>query len=994
MVRRIGARLLVPLLLLLNGGALAAQERVTGTVTSSTGGGLPGVQVTVRGTTTGTLTGADGTYSLAVPAGADSLVFSAVGYATQTVAVGGRSVVDVVLQPQAVALEGLVVVGYGTQQRRDVTGSVATVRADQLNKEATPSVTQMLQGKVAGVQVTPASGAPGATSVVRIRGVGTLNDASPLYVVDGMLLDDVSFLNPNDIQSMEVLKDASATAIYGSRGANGVIIVTTKRGRAGEATRFTVNAYAGMQEVQHPISLVNAQQYAMLANQLAMNTGTTPYFTDPSAVTTNTDWQKEIFRSAPILNYAASAAGGVERANYFFSGDYIRQEGVVPRSDYNRFTLRMNGNYQLTEKTRFGNNLSFIYVRNHRAPGVLGQLYRADPTVEPGEAGAFNDANLRSSAGNPAATVFYTHNTESNGRLVGNLFAERDFLRNFTFRSNFGVDYQQGDFRSFSPVFFVSPTQQNITSNLNVENTRNDSWLWENTLNYQLTTDRSRLSVLGGITAQAFYNELLGGARTDIAGTDPSLWYLNAGNANGQTNTNTAFNWKMLSYLFRTNYSFLDRYLLTASLRVDGSSRFGSANRYGWFPSFALGWDLAQESFLRDVDAVDQLKLRASWGETGNDKIGSYPGIPVVSGNLNAVFGPGQSLIYGASPIALANPDVKWERTKQTDVGADFSVYQGRLSGTLDYYHRLTDGILVQVPIPRYVGVSTNPFVNAASVVNSGLEGTLTWNQSVGPVQLQLSGNGSTIHNEVKSLGQGNEQILGGGLGNEISFTTRTVVGHPIGEFWGLQTIGVFQNAEQVASTPTRGTEVPGDLIYADLNGDGTITDADKTFIGSPIPSFVYGLNGTLDWGGFDLSAAFTGQTGNEIFNGKKAVRFGADNFETSYLNAWTVDNPSNTEPRVTNAGVNYVASDRFIEDGSFFKLNSVQLGYTLPPEVTGRLNMGSARLYVSGTNLFTATDYTGYTPQLTAASVIASGIDLGVYPAMRTFTVGVDVGF
>ncbi|HET7320926.1 MAG TPA: SusC/RagA family TonB-linked outer membrane protein, partial [Longimicrobiaceae bacterium] len=456
-------------------GVAAAQQTVRGTVRSAAGGPLAGVQVTVKGSTISTVTGTDGIYSLVVPSAGDSLVFSSIGFATQTVAVAGRSVIDVVLEPQAISLDELVVVGYGTQQRRDVTGSVATVGADQIGKQATPSVTQMLQGKVAGVQVTPASGEPGAGSVVRIRGVGTLNDASPLYVVDGMLLNDIKFLNPNDIRSIEVLKDASATAIYGSRGANGVIIVTTKHGETGQPTRFTVNAYAGMQSVQREIPLVNAQQYAQLANELAVNSGTTPFFPDPSAVTTNVDWQDVIFDPAPIQSYQASASGGTDQINYYFSGNYIRQEGVVPRSDYNRVTLRMNGHYDLTDKFRFGNNVSLIYVRDKRAPGVLGQLYRADPTVEPGEPGNFNNANVRSSAGNPAATVYYTHNTNTEARLVGNVFAERDFLNDFTFRSNFGLDYHRGDFRSFVPAFFVSPTQQNEVSNLNVEDTNNNS---------------------------------------------------------------------------------------------------------------------------------------------------------------------------------------------------------------------------------------------------------------------------------------------------------------------------------------------------------------------------------------------------------------------------------------------------------------------------------------------------------------------------------------
>jgi TonB-linked SusC/RagA family outer membrane protein len=502
--------------------------------------------------------------------------------------------------------------------------------------------------------------------------------------------------------------------------------------------------------------------------------------------------------------------------------------------------------------------------------------------------------------------------------------------------------------------------------------------------------------VLGGVSANRYYLELLGGNRVNIAGESPTLWYLNAGASDGQTNENRARDWAMLSYLFRTNYTLMDRYLFTGSLRVDGSSRFGAENRYGYFPSLALGWNLDEEDFFESLPAFDNLKLRASWGQTGNDKIGEYPGVPIVTGNLNAVFGTSETITYGAAPIALANPNVKWERTTQTNIGADMAFLDDRLAITADWYNRLTDGILVQVPIPGYIGVNTQPFVNAAEVRNRGLEGVVTWSDARGDFRYELGANGSTIDNEVLALGGGREEILGGGLGNEISFTTRTVVGQPIGSFWGFRTDGIFQNAAEVAAGPRRGGEQPGDIRYADLNGDGAITNDDKTFIGSPIPDFVYGLNGRLEWRSFDVSAAFTGQMGNEIFNGKKAVRFGYDNFETSYLDAWTPTNPSTTEPRVTNAGHNYQSSTRFIEDGSFFKLQTAQLGYRLSESMAARMGVDRARFYVSGTNLFTLTDYSGYSPEVSASdfSVINSGIDLGIYPTVRTFTLGFDLGF
>jgi TonB-linked SusC/RagA family outer membrane protein len=573
------------------------------------------------------------------------------------------------------------------------------------------------------------------------------------------------------------------------------------------------------------------------------------------------------------------------------------------------------------------------------------------------------------------------------------MFAELNFLNNFTARSSFGLDLDGTDVRTFSPVFLVSPTQQNTESDLRVEQVNNNSWLWENTLTYNYGTDRHRFTALAGITAQSFYHEQLGGTRINIVGEGENLWYLEAGDAEGQTNINNAEDWRMLSYLFRGNYSLDNKYLLTASLRIDGSSRFGAENRYGYFPSVALGWNVSDEPFF-NIEAINALKLRGSWGQIGNDKIGAYPGTQVITGNLNAIFGPDESPNFGATATVLANPDVKWERTSQFNVGADVSLFGSRLEGTFDYYRRTTDGILVRVPIPRYVGVGTEPFVNAAEVLNSGIEGALTWNHRTDAFGLEIRANAASVNNEVRNLGGGREEILGGGLGNEVTFTTRTVVGEPIGSFWGFKVAGVFQTAEEVATLPKRGPEAPGDLRYVDTNGDGVITDADKDFIGSPIPDLLYGFNTRFRYKAVDFTASFSGQSGNEVYNGKKAVRFGVENYETSFLDRWTGAGTSNTEPRITNAGHNYLASDRFIEDGSFIKLHSAQLGVRLPASLAGRMNVQSARLYVNGTNLFNSTDYTGYSPELAVEEVIRSGIDLGVFPVARTVTFGLDVTF
>jgi TonB-linked SusC/RagA family outer membrane protein len=988
--------LAVALLALLTAApAQAQQTRVSGTVTSAeTGETLAGVNVTVKGTPIGTLTNTSGVFSLLVPTPEDTLVFSLIGFQQIEEAINGRSNVSVVLDIQAVALQEIVVTGYGTQQRRDVTGSVASVEGTEVTELATPSVVQTLQGKVAGVQVTPSSGEPGADAIIRIRGVGTLNDASPLFVVDGMLTDDIQFLAAQDVESVEVLKDASATAIYGSRGANGVIIITTRKGTQSRGTTYRVNAYGGTQSVLRTIDMVDAQQYAELANELAtnLNQPTVPFPNGYSGPTT--DWQDVIFEDAAIQNYQFTASGGTDRITYYFSTNYIDQAGVVPHSQFDRLTVRLNNDYDLSENITVGHNLNFTSTDDQRPPGVLGSVYHAEPTVAPRATdGSFNPIDL-AATGNPAATVFYTNNEGAAQRLVGNVYGDFSFLDNFTFRSSFGLDYERTEFRSFSPVFYVDATQQNEESDVNVRFENRDSWLWENTLTWNYLSDEHRLTVLGGITAQSFEFENFGGARINVAGDRPSLWYLDAAASEGATNFNSARDWKMLSYLFRTNYTFMDRYLFTGSLRVDGSSRFGEDNRYGWFPSVALGWDLAQEDFLQDVEAISALKLRGSWGTIGNDKIGEYPSVALVEGNLNYPLGVSSTIQYGASPIALANPAIRWEETEQYNLGVDMALFRGRVETTLEYYNRTTDGILVQVPIPTFVGAS-EPTVNAAKVRNKGFEGTATWFTRVGPVGLELSANGATVDNEVLELGQGREEIFGGAVSG-MGFTTRTVPGQPVGAYWGHIIEGVYQDQAEIDAAPTDPGVVPGDLRYADVNGDGTINNDDRVMIGSPIPDFIYGFDADMRIGAFDLGFGFSGQSGNEVLNAKKARRFGSENFEVTYLDRWTGPGTSNREPRVTTAGHNYQASERWLEDGSFLKLHSARVGYRLPQDLSARMGMDIARVYVSGTNLALWSDYTGYTPELTSGTVINSGLDQlsGIYPPSRIITVGVDLTF
>ncbi|NBB76740.1 MAG: SusC/RagA family TonB-linked outer membrane protein, partial [Bacteroidetes bacterium] len=702
------------------------QQDISGTVTSADDGQpLPGVNIIVPNSTIGTTTDMDGSYSITVPDTTTVLVFSSIGFQTQSVEIDGRSQIDVAMQPQVYeAGEELVVVGYGTQQKADVTGSVSTVSVDEVRKVPTANVQDALQGQVAGVQITPQSGAPGAQADVRIRGVGTLNNASPIYVVDGLILDDISFLNTNDIESIQVLKDASATAIYGVRGANGVIIITTNQGVRGE-TQVEFSSYAGVQNVQNKIDVTNAREYATLANELAANEGFSPLFDNPDQFGEGTDWQDVVFRPGAIQNYQIRASGGNENLTYSISGNYFNQEGIVRGSDFERLTLRLNNTYHLADNINFGHNVALIYDdRINAAGGVVGAAYRTDPTIDPfTEDGEFTDASARSSSGNPEASIFYNGRNDDYGyRTVGDAYFTVTFLDNFEFRSSFGLDLERNQFRSFTPEFEVSPTQRNEESSVNVETEFLTNWLWENTLTYQEDFGDHGLTVLGGITAQEQQFEELGGSRINIPGSDKNLWYLSAGQEEGQLNFNTAQENSYYSYLARVNYEYKDRYLFTGSYRIDGSSRFTDENRWGYFPSVAVGWVASEESFMQNLDEISFLKFRASYGVIGNDKIGAYPTFVTVTRNNGtlAVFGEDQSINNGATITQIVNRDQIWEETEQLDIGMELNLFENKLQTEVDYYRRDTNGILVPVPIPFYTGVFNRPVVNAAEVRNDG----------------------------------------------------------------------------------------------------------------------------------------------------------------------------------------------------------------------------------------------------------------------------------
>ncbi len=987
---------LFPILLLglLAHTAATAQLRVVGRVSDAeTGEALIGVTIAVQGAPMGTISDAEGRYALEVPDLNATLIFTYTGYVEQQVALQGRTSLDVALVPQSEVIGEIVVVGYGSQRKSDLTGAVGTVKTREIERIPTASVDQALQGKIAGVYVVPASGQPGAGAVVRIRGTGTLNNANPLYVVDGMLLEDASFVNPQDVESIEVLKDASATAIYGNRGANGVIIITTKRGKAGERAAIALNSYYGTQALTRKIPMANAAQFAQMYNELRGQ----PFFPDPEALGAGTNWQDVTYRQAPIASVQLSAAGGSDKFTYNIAGNYFNQSGIVRQSEFERVTLRLNNEYRVNRTVQLGHNVSFASANSQNAPGVLlSTLWMPPIYAERDSTGRFSDPTFFGTAiGNPAADLFYkSRNFSRNNRLVGTLYGDLKLGEYFTFRSNFGLDYGIARSRYYEPVFEVSVSQRNANDRLELGFNENRSWLWENTLTFNREWKHLRLNALAGYTAQETRFEYFGASRSNFPAGIDELLYLSAGNDTTQLNYGGAGEWAMVSYLGRINLTLFERYLLTASFRADGSSRFSPKNRWGYFPSFAVGWNIAQEAFMANQRLFDRLKLRASWGVVGNDKTQLYPSFGVIQGNLYAIFGPNEALNTGATLTTLSNPDVRWEETSQTDVGLEMALLNGRLSAEVDWYHRLTYDILYELPIPDYVGSAGNPVVNVADVRNRGWDVTLSWRDTRGKVSYNLGAIFSTVRNEVVELDARKSEVRAAGTA-QGDFATRTIVGRSIGEFYGFQVAGIFQNADDLNRYPRLGNEKPGDFRYEDINGDGKITDADKVFLGSPIPRLTYGFSAGFEWAGLDFAADFFGVQGNKVVSAWQMARFGVYNWHQRYYEGrWTGEGTSNSVPRVTNGGHNYRMSSFYVQDGSFFRLRSIVLGYTLPPSLTKRVGIQRARFYLNGTNLWTRQAYDGYSPEFPGSSVFSAGVDYGSYPIAKTVSFGVDVTF
>jgi len=960
---------------------------------------LPGVTVKLSGVATATQTDADGNYTISAPANG-TLSFSYIGYNTQDVVITNRTTLNVEMGSSATSLEQVVVVGYGTQRRRDVTGSVGNVSGEQLSKQPVQTPTQALQGKVSGVQVI-GSGQPNSQPQLRIRGTGSvLGGANPLYVVDGVLTDDIRNINNNDILSIDVLKDASA-AIYGVRGANGVVIITTRKGKKGPpVVRYDANA--GFRELSNKIQMANRQQYTSYLQDINPSILTQ----DAAPLTTpgTTDWYDAVLKKGLQMSHNLSVSGGSDNTTYFVSANTFTDDGLIKTNSFDRYSFRSNLEIKIADNLTLGTQLSLS--RNKERPaalvGVFSDVYRASPVIPAiTDDGKYGNTSLWGNMSNPLLSLNNANSQTVNNRVQGNVYLEYKPIKSITLRTAFNTDAfwnkqrnYVGKFLNDANTFTVAGGAQQVNnSSLFIQNDQSFRSIWDNTITWRQAYGKHDITLLGGYTQEYIKTDLFSGSRRDVP-ADEDLWYLDTGNPDvGATYANNGALFRRLSYLARLNYSYSGKYLLTASFRADGSSRF--KEKFGYFPTVGIGWLLSEESFMKESKFVNLLKLRASWGQLGNDNIDQGLFITTATPNLPYYFGNGLNL--GTAIQDLKDPNLKWERTDQLDIGLEYGFLNNRLTGEFDYYKKKVKDALTNVTIPGIFGDPDGIYVtNAASYQNEGLEFSAKWTDKVGKLGYTIGGNISYNKNTVIGL-NGGQALLGGGIGNQGSIT-RTDNGQPIASYYVLQQTGIFQNQAQIDAAPAYSlngySKSLGGMMFADANGDGIIDANDRVFAGSYQPKYYGGFNLGLNYSNWDVSADFYGNWGNKIYNGRKAFRSnGSDNVEAKYADSrWTPSNPSNVDPRVI--AQNIPASTYFIESGAFLRLNNLTLGYTIPAEVLKRIKINKIRMYLTSQNLFTAKRYSGFTPELLTTDILASGIDLNGYPTTRTFAFGLNVEF
>lgn len=988
------------------------QQTVKGIIKGPDGLPVIAANISQKGTNNATITDLNGNFTLNVTGRQPVLVISYIGYVTTEVNVSGRAFVEVVLQEDVAALDEVVVVGYGTMRKKDVTGAVSSVRSGEITKNATSNVMQAIAGKMSGVQVVQNSGTPGGDVSILIRGVGTINDASPLYVIDGVPVSGgMWYLNPNDVESIDVLKDASATAIYGSRGANGVVMVTTKQAQEGH-TEINFDYSYGIQHSAKTYKMLDASQYAALHNEMRTNAGPeyslNPAFADPESLGAGTDWMDAIFRTAPMQKVNLSMLGGNQKISHATSLGYYTQDGIMKNSSYNRLSLQSNISSKLASNitVRANVNLSAENRRTQPVSTVIQNAMRILPSIpiydDNGEyAGPTGNAEWNGNALNPVAIINEQNYRMKGFRMLSNISLEWEIIKGLKFKTTGGAELGYDYNNSYIPKYKWGMNESKNTMQT-VTSAYEQLYLWDNTLNYDKAFGKHRINAMIGTSYQEYKKESVSAAGSGRA----SELTTELDNATKATDVGgNSYRWALMSYMARLYYSYDDRYLLTATFRADGSSKFGKDNRFGYFPSFAAAWNIGNEAFMQSVKPVSLLKLRAGYGQTGNQNIGAYAFADKLS--VNGVYNFGSqrgfesnlvNLIY---PYLLSNPSVKWESVEQYNVGLDIGFLQNRIVANLDFYVKNTRDMLTKKPVPQTSGTSLEqadwPPVNIGKVLNRGFEFTVNTKNFVGEFKWETSLNMSFNHNEVVSIG-GPEILNGVSLIRE---------GQPINSFYGYELGGIYQTLDEVFTGPVMENRAPdkashnpykntspGDMWFVDVDGNGEINDLDRTVIGNPSPDCIFGFNNTFSYKNFDLSIFFQGALGNQVWNG---VRASHESMNSTYnqlattLERWTGEGSSYSMPRAIYADPNNNsrASTRWLEDGAYAKLKNLTFGYTLPEKWIRKAKMKALRLYVSLDNLCTITNYSGLDPEAGL-----SGLDYGVYPSARTYMFGVSVKF
>jgi TonB-linked SusC/RagA family outer membrane protein len=1004
------------LLLSIVSESVSAQQRtITGRVLDANNQEpLPGVTVTVRGKTgPATTTNANGEYTITALPG-KVLEFTFVGYQKSESKVGTENTLNISLNTATTNMNEVVVVGYGTVRRKDLTGAVASVKGADIKSQGVSDITRSLQGKMPGVAIESAGGDPGSGTRILIRGVGTLGNATPLYIVDGVQVSNINNLSPTEIESIDVLKDASAAAIYGSRAANGVVLVTTKSGRSGKpVVQFNTNT--GIQKIVRKIDVLNANEWATVSNAAhdAAGLPKLDIAKNPGQLGAGTDWQDAIYRTAPVQQYEMLVSGGNESGRYSVSGSYNDQKGIVDVTGYKRYNVRVKS--ETTKgRLKFGETVLLSREKWIRMPGGWGgqggnpigsaakmipvfNVY--DSTASGGFAGAYGPVV---NVANPVAQLYLEDINRELTSILANAYGDFTILPGLRYRLNLGYTNNFGSNSDYWKKYKVGTLFSHPTNDLSENKDQNILVLLENTLNYDKRIGKHSLQALAGYTFQENTYSYLSASRTNLP---DGISVIDAGAGTSSAGGNKLQS-DLISYLGRVIYSFDNRYLLTASFRRDGSSRFGKGYRYGNFPSIAVGWNLSSERFFEPyLNNISNLKIRASYGVLGNQEIGDYQYSAAIASNINYVTGADQHKWFGSIQTVYASPNIKWENTKTFNVGLDLGFLHNKLNLTADYFIKQTNDVLLNVPIPGSAGSVSNPVVNAGTLRNKGIEIGANFNGQVRKFNYNVFGTFSAVRNKVVELGTGSQQIFGGQPTHHGASTTITQAGGPISAFYLIKAEGIFNSQEEVNNYSKGGRLIqpnaaPGDIKFLDANGDGQINDKDRVYCGSPFPKFEYGFGFNASLSNFDINVFLQGTHGNKIYNGLRqdlesmSLEF---NYAKSALNAWTSQNHSNMPRAIINdPNYNDRTSSRFLEDGSYLRMKTLQLGYTFPEGLTKMIKISSLRAYASADNIFTNTNYSGYNPDIgRSGSILDRGVDYGhvAYPLARTFSLGVQLG-